>query len=177
MTVDEVWESHPIFKQYPLADFKTYYKNMVKLTDGRRKQLKRDVEIFREHMILFPRASLTSRGKPFWDTHPANSLLVEDTSSGRAKEFKPKALWESREEYQVFDLDDFRKHIYQERSKQLAGPYWQQKLRRVAAKKNRRAVREMRMQFHQYKSNKDEDIQDLVKQWDSANWEGGDEGE
>lgn len=169
MTVDEIWNSHPVFKQYPFNDFKKYHTNMVKLTDVRRKQLQRDVEIFREHMILFPRDTLTSRNKLFWDTHPANNLLEVDTTSGRAKELKPKALWESREEYQDFSLDDFRGHIYQERSKQLAGTYWQQKLRRIAAKKHRRAVRKMRSQFHQYKCDKDEDIQELVEQWNGLN--------
>lgn len=169
MTIESLWSSHPVFSQYPLDQFKEYYKRMVKLTDKRRKQLDRDVEIFKNHMILFPRGSKTSRGKHFWDTHPSNSLLEDDTKSGKAKELKPKALWESRKEYQEFDLDDFRKHIYQERSKQLAGAYWQHKLRRVAAKKHRREVRKMRRQICQYKSHKDEDIQELVDQWTSIN--------
>lgn len=171
MTTEALWSSHPVFSQYPLDHFKEYHKRMIKLTDKRREQLDRDVKIFEEHMILFPRGSKTSRGKLFWDTHPSNGLLEDDTKSGKAKELKPKALWESREEYQEFDLDDFRGHIYQERSKQLAGAYWQHKLRRFAAKKHRREVRKMKRQVCQYKSNKDEDIQELVDQWTSINYE------
>ena len=41
---------------------------------------------------------------PFWDTHKASELLEVDEESGRAKELKPKALWESRKENQDFPL-------------------------------------------------------------------------
>ena len=142
---------------------------MKKLTDKKRKLLKRDVEIFRQDLSLFPRKEYTSRDKLFWDTHRANFLLAEDTLSGKAKEMKPKALWKSREEYQEFLLEDFRKHIYQERNKQLAGAYWQQKLRRVAAKKHRKAVKKREREFKQYHSNKDERICELVEQWKNIN--------
>ena len=46
--------------------------------------------------------------------------LIEDTKSGKANVMMPKDLWESHDDYQAFLLDDFRGHIYQERSKQLA---------------------------------------------------------
>jgi len=40
---------------------------------------------------------------------------------------KPQELWKSMAEYQEFSLSVFSKHIYQERTKRLAAPYWQHK--------------------------------------------------
>ena len=54
----------------------------------------------------------------FWHNHPVKDLLAEDVKNGLANELAPKVLHETREEYKVFKLETFRKHIYQEKSKQ-----------------------------------------------------------
>ena len=81
---------------------------------------------------------------PFWDTHKASELLEVDEESGRAKELKPKALWESRKEYSDFPLCVFCKHIYQLRSKRLAAPFWQYKRNMNARKKYEEVKRMMK---------------------------------
>lgn len=134
MSTDEIYKIHKIFHQYDLEDFKVYDKKMVELTDRDRRQTDEEVELFRQHCSHCTKRSVTSRGKPFWQDHAANKQLRDDTRSGKAKQMKPKKLWESNIDYQVFSLEDFRKHVYQERYRQLAGPYWQKKRNKAALK-------------------------------------------
>ena len=90
-----------------------------------------------------PKRTVTNRGKPFWNKdHSANNQLRDDTRSGKTKAMKPKELWESNVIYQDFS-SDFRKHIYQEKYKQLAGPYWQKKRNKAALKKHKEEVRKL----------------------------------
>ena len=57
--------------------------------------------------------------------HDASELLKEDAENGITTQMKPADVWASRSEYMDFPLEVFRKHIYQEKYKQLAKPYWQ----------------------------------------------------
>ena len=47
--------------------------------------------------------------------------------TGRIEKMKPQEIWATEEDYQSFDLNVFRKHVYQERRRQLAAPFWQGK--------------------------------------------------
>ena len=117
-------------------------------------------ELFEEHRRHCKNRSRTSRGKLFWDKEPAKERLIEDTKSGKAKEMRPKELWESHKDYKAFLLDDFRGHIYQERHKQLAGPYWQQQRNKTAMKKQEETVDEM---YHEWGENKwDGDMNGII---------------
>ena len=75
MTVKELWESDPLFKQYPFDSFQTYDKNMKALTEKRKAQLHVEEQCFRRDMQKLPKRSETSRGMLFWNTHPALKLL------------------------------------------------------------------------------------------------------
>ena len=160
MTAEEIWQLHPKFKCYPIADFKKHNKNMIILTRKKRKQIKKEEKALMQDWIAFPRKSTTGRNVPFWDTHIASSMLKEDESDGTAKKISPKALWESREEYQEFPLAIFRKHIYQERSKQLSAAFWQHTRNKVAQKLHAEEVGEMKAEWHD--SREEKDLKDLV---------------
>ena len=108
---------------------------MTELTNKRKGLVAREDVIYREDMMSLPRRTKTSRNVPFWNNHPASDLLEKDEKSGIAKSMKPAKLWESRKEYQDFPLRVFRKHLYQERMKQLAAPFWQHKRNQKAQKK------------------------------------------
>ena len=140
MSVEEIWASHPQFQLYELDKFKTYNKNMETLTSRRKRLVSEEEAIFRRDMIKLKDiiSDKTSRGYPFWHTHPASKLLKDDIAremSGNMNKRKPTQLWESRVQYQDFPLSVFRKHIYQERTKQLAAPYWQHTRNKIAQKK------------------------------------------
>ena len=83
--------------------------------------------------------------------YPSNDLLLEDTKNGKAKKLKRKLLWNSREEYQNFTLEDFWKHVYQEKYRQLAGPYWQKKRNKAALKEHEKRVKKMYQEWHHSK--------------------------
>ena len=165
MTVEELWESHPEFQKYALDNFKTYNINMKKLTDKKKMLIRYEEAAYHEDMLTLPHATTTSQGYPFWNKHRASKLLEEDETSGVAREMKPQQLWKSRVEYQDFPLAVFRKHIYQERMKQLAAPYWQYK-RNKNAKKRFEEVEEMMKEWHQAKFNKS--MEGLIADWDNT---------
>ena len=163
MTEEEIWESHPEFQVYELEKFKTYNQNMKKLTDKRRMQVQEEEDAYHKDMLTLPHATTTRKGYPFWNKHRASELLEEDEMSGVARRMKPKQLWASRIEYQDFPLSVFRKHIYQERMKKLAAPFWQHK-RNKDAKKRFEEAEEMMKEWHQTKFNKN--MEGLMADWD-----------
>ena len=66
---------------------------------------------------------------------------------------KPKDLWNMRMEYKDFPLSVFRKHVYQERMKQLAAPFWQHKRNKAAEKTNKEEVQQMGDEWYQNQFN------------------------
>ena len=163
MSAEEMYKHHKIFQQYGLKDFKKYDKKMVQLTDKHRKQSNDEVKAFERQCLLFPRKSVTSKGKQFWGDHPAKKRLTEDTLSGKAKTLKPKELWKCHADYQAFSLEDFRKHIYQEKYKQLAGPYWQKKRNKIGQKEHEKIVRKLYQEWHDTKF--DEDLDEITRKF------------
>jgi len=163
MTDEEVWQSSPHFQQYDLEKFITYNKNMKKLTNKRKSLIQEEEESFRRDMLKLPEKLETSRGLPFWNRHQASDLLHQDVIDGVASRMKPKDLWMSRIEYQDFPLSVFRKHIYQEKTRQLAAPYWQYK-RNNNAKKRFEETEEMMKQWHNEQF--DKSMEGLVADWE-----------
>lgn len=162
MSADDIYKHHDIFHQYELKEFRKWDKDMVKLTDKHRLDIDINVKLFMEHCIIVPKKSVTSRGKLFWSMHSAKDRLAEDTKSGRTKQMKPKELWKSHDDYQDFSLEDFRKHIYQEKYKQLAGPYWQKKRNKIGLKEHEKTVRKLYQEWHHTKW--ESDMNDLAQQ-------------
>ena len=140
---------------------------MIKLTDKHREIIEEQVAVFELHHSRVRKKTATSRGKRIWRRHCARELLVEDTKDGTAQSMKPMELWVSRDEYQDFSLEDFRKHIYQEKYRQLAGAYWQQKRNKVAHKEHEERVNRM---YHEWRDTKLEedmnDVNELMKDLD-----------
>ena len=135
MSAEEIWKSSPLFQQYELIKFKEHLKKMADRTTKRKQLIQIEHDAFIADMRALPPNRITSKGYPFWDTHPAFELLEEDEKSGRTETMTPLELWKSRKEYQEFPLIVFRKHIYQLRTKQLQVPYWQFKRNNIARKK------------------------------------------
>ena len=166
MTVEEVWASHPQFQLYELGNFKNYSRNMKKLTSKRKALISNEEASYQRDMLKLPRNAKTSRDVPFWNNHPASELLQKDETDGVAKEMKSKQLWESRVEYQDFPPSVFRKHIYQERTKQLSAPYWQHK-RNKNAKKMFEEAEEMMKEWHQLQLYRG--MEGIIGDWERIN--------
>ena len=59
-----------------------------------------------------------------WDGSSAQECLIADINEGKHEQMKPKELYSSRPEYQIFELEKFRKYIYQETRLELETNYW-----------------------------------------------------
>ena len=111
MTAEQIWSSHPQFLRYKFDDFKRYNINMKKLVTKKETLALMENNIYLEDMQNHPQKLVTCRGTPFWNTHAAKLLLIEDVKAGIDQSMKPKKLWESRIEYQAFPYDHFRKRV------------------------------------------------------------------
>ena len=148
---EELWKSHPQFQLYDLDKFKKYNKRMKILTKKRRDLVREEEAGYRRDLPKFP-ANAFSRDIPLWNTHTASEMLkqhVTEEMAGTVEKARPYELWKSQKEYQEFPLSTFRKHIYQERSKQLAAPFWQHKRNKIAKKKF-------------------DDVELMMKEWEQA---------
>ncbi|KAL7554043.1 hypothetical protein ACHAWF_018398 [Thalassiosira exigua] len=169
LSVEQIWKSHPQFQLYELGNFKKYNENMKALTSKRKAMINAEEASFRRDMQKLSSNIKTSRGIPYWHTHSASTLLkkhVADEMNGTEATIKPQKLWESRTEYQQFPLREFRKHIYQERTKQLAAPYWQHKRNKNALKKYEQ-TEELLREWNQEQINRQ--VHDLVDGWGKIN--------
>ena len=168
MSAEDVWKSSPLFQQYDLINFKEYLQKMSKRTETRKLLIQQEHRAFISDMISFPPKPVTSRGYPFWHTHPAYDLLEEDEMGGSTETMKPKELWKSRKEYQEFPLDVFRKHIYQLRTKRLAAPYWQYKRNRNARKHYEEELERMTTEWHHERFEKS--MEDVITRWNGMSF-------
>lgn len=120
---------------------------MKELVAKKMKIVSEEENLFREDMENEPERMTTCRNTPFWNKHKAKKLLVKDVQDGVDKEFTIKELWAKRGEYQEFPLDFFRKRIYEIRSKQRAGPYWQAKRNKIALKSHQMEAERLRKEW------------------------------
>lgn len=86
-----------------------------------RKQLKvsetkanKDAAALAHDRQLFPKKTHNTLNLTNWYQSPAQQFLKQDIEDGKHKVMKPEELHKSRLEYQVFSLDVFCGHIYQE---------------------------------------------------------------
>ena len=165
MSAEEIWRSHLEFQKYELDKFKGYNTKMRALTENRLCRISEEEACFKRDVQKWPHHTVTSRGVPFWNTHAASKLLKDQIAkemSGQTQKLQPVDLWRSRVEYQAFPLPIFRKHIYQERMKQLSAPYWQHKRNEAAEKK----YQEVQSMFKEWEEDQlDIDIENLRMQY------------
>jgi hypothetical protein len=142
LTEEQIHESDPLFRQYPLKNFKTNFRNLKQSIAVEQAAIKLDKRAHTSDVEKFPRNNTTERGYKFWDGHAAQLLLAEDVKQGRTMNQKPSVLQESREEYKEFPLSVFRGHKYQEERKLREQVYWQKKRNREGRSKHEREVQE-----------------------------------
>jgi hypothetical protein len=122
---DLVYFSHAEFQVYKKSNFKANLKSLIKSLSNKEERALFDAAAIAHDCLLYPRNALTVRGYPFWDTSDAKVLLTSDIDEGRHLEMKPLDLWNTREEYKLFPLQVFRKHLYDERDKPKTSGYWE----------------------------------------------------
>jgi hypothetical protein len=63
---------------------------------------------------LYPIRDVDDRNLPRWQGSQAQQLLKAYVSNGKHERMKPSALYITQDAYQIYSLDVFRGHIYQE---------------------------------------------------------------
>ncbi|KAL7537423.1 hypothetical protein ACHAXR_007812 [Thalassiosira sp. AJA248-18] len=167
MSAEQIWESHPQFQLYELEKFKGYNERIQTLTTKRKSMIAEEEASFERDMLRVPKRGTTSKGVPFWHTHAAAVLLeqhITEEMAGTKSKARPHQLWRSRAEYQEFPLPIFRKHMYQERMKQIAAPYWQYKRNKNAREKYDQKEK-MLKEWNEAQINRE--VEGLVDDWEN----------
>lgn len=73
-----------------------------------------DEEALEHDRLIHPTKMHDGKGVPRWDGSPAKELLRKDLDNGQYPHLKPTALRNTKEEYQKFPPEFFRKKIHQE---------------------------------------------------------------
>ena len=78
MKAEDIWKSHPQFRQYPIDVFKKYNKNMKILVSKKVMRAATEDAIYLEDMQHHPEKIITCRGIPSWNKHAARKMLIKD---------------------------------------------------------------------------------------------------
>lgn len=97
-----------------------------------------------------------------WHGSEAERLLRNDVDNGTHEKMKPKQLQKTRKEYEKFDPNVFRGHIYQEKRRKNDSNYW------LVKKKKKEKKRLAKLQGTKYVDD-DNDYYDPVLQFVSLN--------
>ena len=114
-----VWDNHckdnPAFKHMLYSSlFQSRLAGVKNDHFAKDKRADLDQKAFDNFRKLHPRPMVDHNGIELWDGSEAQRLLKEDMANGKHKEGDPSDLWASKKEYQVYELQVFRDHIYQE---------------------------------------------------------------
>jgi hypothetical protein len=117
----EVIKLRDEYKKVKVENFRSNWKAMKERIQAHKTRATEDAHDFLHDMQLYTLA----RDLPsYWDGSAAQRLSIDDVDAGLHKAVMPKQLRLSRSEYQNFDLQVFRKHIYQETRSRIETPYW-----------------------------------------------------
>ena len=140
----EVWQMNEWFKQYPLERFINNMKNLEKALDARGGIVANDNREIEAELTTLRALNQQPpiRGYPLWHEHPAMKLLEQDIKDGLHEGMTPLEFRATRPEYKEFDINIFRKHIYQEERKQMEMPMKVAKRNKLASAKHKDEVDE-----------------------------------
>jgi hypothetical protein len=117
----EVIKLRDEYKRVKIENFRSNWKALKERIQAHKTRATEDADDFLHDKQLH---TLAQDLPGYWDGSAAQRLLIDDVHTGRHKAVKPKQLRLSRVEYQDFDLQVFRKHIYQETRSHIETPYW-----------------------------------------------------
>ena len=115
MPAETAWRCRAIYENMDKDLFISRLKGMRDIVKAAKEKTERDDMALVHDRQYFPKQKFDLKGSPNWSEHPASFLLDVDLDDGvhLFESFTSKSLWELREEYQDFDLEVFRGHIYQ----------------------------------------------------------------
>jgi len=116
VNAQEVYLMRPQYKDYAMDKFRTNLGNLIKAVRKDIERMRKDCEAYgHDRAVLAEQRCDIDESRTFnsWHQSEARELLKVDMELGLHKEMKPKEeLWLSRQQYQAFELEVFRKAIY-----------------------------------------------------------------
>jgi hypothetical protein len=120
-----IWEEHckdsPLFRGMEYnSNFTSRLRTVRNDCEKKFARAEDDQKAYDNFRSLYPRPTHDHKGIPLWDGSDAQRLLKQLMAEGKHVGVEPKNLWENedkelRKAFQVYTLDVFRKHIYQEK--------------------------------------------------------------
>ena len=135
---DEVYNMWPIYQKYDETNFKANLKGLLKRNKNKKKLAGFDADAFAHARSIQPFPVRNFRGELQWHGSIAQEKLQKAISDGSYLRgiTKPQVLWNSDDDYQLYTLDMFRDHIYQELKGQKSRNYFKDKARKWTHTKN-----------------------------------------
>lgn len=116
---EEVWKNmcqdHAAFAR--MSFDAAFVRRLSSVQDDYVKKVDRcqkDLEAYLIAKENHPTPEFNCRGEPQWNGSDAQKLLKDMVSKGEHEGKEPKVIWQSKEEFQLYSLQTFRDHIYQE---------------------------------------------------------------
>jgi hypothetical protein len=109
-----VYFQRPEFSDVDYEKFRRNLNEMRKRHRAMKSRANDDAEALAHDRRIYPKPAFNHRGEPRWEGSDAEKSLRLDVQAGKNRTMRPKALYESREEYKIVPLDVFRGHIDQE---------------------------------------------------------------
>ena len=131
---EEVYKMHPEYSQFEYSNFKTNLANLIEKVLSDFERMRTDCEFFGHDLAVLAvyRENHPLERTP-WHKSEAKPLLEQDMNLGKHLTMTPKELFQTRIQYREFSLEEFRKHIHQEKLQQ------ENEQRRTLKKKMKRA--------------------------------------
>ena len=112
MKAREVYEMEEEYKKWPYKNFPTNLKNLRAAIKKDYDRAKEDLEAYKKDRETLKKLRANDPPQLLWHKSEACGLLKQDIYDGKHKLMKPRDLYLSRKEYQLFDLETFRNQIY-----------------------------------------------------------------
>jgi hypothetical protein len=110
-----VYAMRDSYKRFPFENFKTNMQSLIAAVGKDIARMQHDCEAHGHDLgvVKALRSDEEPGSRPLsWHLSDARTLLKVDMAAGKHKQLKPKDLWETKAEYQVFELEVFRKAIH-----------------------------------------------------------------
>jgi hypothetical protein len=118
-------------KEYQLYKYENFKQNLQTLfgsVESQQGRATRDAAAL-ENDMKFARPPREVLG-PFWNGSNAKKLLEQDIAAGSLANKTPQQIWNSRPEYQEFELDRFRNLMFKHINKPIQTSYWLEKMKK-----------------------------------------------
>jgi hypothetical protein len=101
-----------LFKEFVYENFRSNLNTLRKKVKGDKDSAAFDSAALQNNKRRHPAAAITARGHIHWHGSEAKRVLREDLDKGLEELMDPEDLWNFRDEYMMFLLAFFCRHIY-----------------------------------------------------------------